>query len=37
MTMKKQAALKRKRAFYREKNGHLGKYMEPVEPCEFCR
>ena len=37
MTMNQQAALERQRALYREKNAHLGKYLEPVEPFEFYR
>jgi hypothetical protein len=37
MTMDQQAALERQRALYREKNAHLGKYLEPVEPFEFYR
>ena len=32
-----QAALERLRELYREKNEHLGKFLEPVEPYEFYR
>ena len=32
-----QAALERLRELYREKNEHLGKFLEPVEPDEFYR
>ena len=35
MTMDQQVALERQRELYREKNAHLGKYLEPVEPYEF--
>ena len=37
MSMDQQAALERQRELYREKNAHLGKYLEPVEPFEFYR
>ena len=32
-----QAALERLRELYREKNEHLEKFLEPVEPYEFYR
>ena len=37
MTMDQQVALERQRELYREKNAHLGKYLEPVESFEFYR
>ena len=32
-----QAALEQLRELYREKNEHLEKFLEPVEPYEFYR
>mgnify|MGYP001540895259 CR=1 FL=1 len=32
-----QVALERLRELYREKNEHLEKFLEPVEPYEFYR
>ena len=32
-----QEALERLRELYREKNEHLEKFLEPVEPYEFYR
>lgn len=37
MSMDQQAALERQRALYREKNNHLGRYLELVTPFEFYR